>query len=246
MHNPRKFRLARTWSNVQLRRIAALVSGDIVNVSAGEDVDKQGSHYADYFSGADSYSLTNYKSGSFRGFQSRENEYQLDLTESLPEELRQRFDVALNHTTLEHVFDVTTAFANLCAMSRDLVIVVVPFCQQQHEEPDYGDYWRFTPSCLEKLFELNDMEVVYEAANNDFNVASYLISVGSKHPQRWYGVMPESEPIYPAASWVGDSPWKHWKQQIRTKLRLVSRGKQNSQPAKGDSPSISTPNRRAA
>ena len=35
-------------------------------------------------------------------------------------------------------------------MSKDIVIVVVPFLQEQHAE--YGDYWRFTPLTL-KSFE---------------------------------------------------------------------------------------------
>ena len=201
MTNPRKYRLARRWSNRELRKIAHLVTGDVVNVSAGEDVDKEGSNYAAYFTEAASYSLTNYKPGSFRGYQGRENEYQLDLTSELPAALVGRFDTAFNHTTLEHVFDVNTAFANLCRLSRDLLIVVVPFCQEQHESADYGDFWRFTPSCLRQLFGVNGLHVVYEAANNEFNVATYLFVVGSRYPDRWTGVMPAWDPVYPAASW---------------------------------------------
>ena len=223
MHDPRKFRLARQWSNRELREIACLVTGDVVNVSAGEDVDKEGSRYSCYFHRADSYSLTNYKDGTFRGFRGRDNEYQLELTSDLPPELSGRFDAALNHKTLEHVFDVNMAFRNLCELSSDLVIVIVPFCQQQHEEPDYGDYWRFTPSCMRKLFEVNEMEVVYEAANNEFNVATYLLFVGSKHPERWRSLMPAWAPIYPAASWVGDSPWKEWNRKLARKLNVLSR-----------------------
>ena len=219
-HNPRKFRLARKWSNEVLRQIAPLAEGDVVNASAGEDIDKEGATYSEYFSGATSYTLTNYKSGSFRGFRDRDNELELDLTAALPDSLADRFDVVFNHTVLEHIFDVIAAFANLCTMSRDLVIVVVPFCQQQHEEPDYGDYWRFTPTCIRKLFEINGLDTVFEAANNEFNVASYLLAVGSKHPERWATRMPASDPIYPAAGWVGNSPWQEWKRSVRAKLSL--------------------------
>ena len=38
-----------------------------------------------------------------------------------------------NHTTLEHIFEVNTAFDNMCAMSNDVVILVLPFAQVQHE-----------------------------------------------------------------------------------------------------------------
>ena len=64
----RQFRLARLWSNEQLRLVAPLFDGDVVNVSAGDDIDKAGSLYRDYFSNARSYHITNVGPGSFRGF----------------------------------------------------------------------------------------------------------------------------------------------------------------------------------
>ena len=46
------------------------------------------------------------------------------------------FDVAYNHTTLEHIYGVHKAFANICRMTKDVVIIVLPFLQQYHAE--YG------------------------------------------------------------------------------------------------------------
>jgi hypothetical protein len=48
----------------------------------------------------------------------------------------------LNHTTLEHVFDVHQALRVICALS-DAVIVVVPFMQHLHG-PEDGDFWRLS------------------------------------------------------------------------------------------------------
>lgn len=202
----RQFRLARLWSNRELRRIAPMCDGIVANVSAGDDVDKEGQHYRDYFSSADEYWMTNYADRDYRGFKNRPHELTLDLTVPLHEELLSRFDVVFNHTTLEHVFDVLTAFRNLCLMSRDLVILVVPFCQVQHENEGYEDYWRFTPTCLRELFRTNQLSVVYESANNDFNAAVYIIMIASKNPAKWSSKMPAWTPLEKVASWVGSEP----------------------------------------
>ena len=199
----RKFRLARSWSNRELRRLAPLFSGAVVNVSAGTDEDKQGTFYADYFSAATSYDLTNYSPGVFRGFEGRPNEHLLDLEAVVADELRQRYDVAFNHTTLEHVFDVTRAFANLCAVTRDILILVVPFAQVQHENDGYRDYWRFTPTCIRRLFQENGLTVIYESANNDCNAATYLLFVASRRPERWIERMPVYQPLQRVGDWIG-------------------------------------------
>jgi len=213
----RKFRLARHWSNKELRKIANIFKGAIVNVSGGDDIDKEGNCYVSYFTNASSYMITNWNPGSFRGFQDRPNEVLLDLTGSLPDDLHQRFDVAFNHTTLEHIFEVQTAFSNLCAISKDVVIVVVPFSQVQHENEGYMDYWRFTPTCMRKLFEDNKMTVIYESMNTDMNAAIYLFFVASRHPEKWQSLMPDYEPISCAGQGIGFVPETKWN-VIKNKL----------------------------
>ncbi|WP_250125302.1 hypothetical protein [Chroococcidiopsis sp. CCMEE 29] len=197
----RRFRIARVWSNRELRRLAPLFKGDIVNVSAWDDRDKEGGYYKDYFTQKNQYYLTNY-SGD-RGLQGKENEYFLDLTQELPSELEKRFDVVFNHTTLEHVFEVRKAFQNLCLASRDIVIVVVPFCQKQHGKDMYNDFWRFTPTCLRYLFQENGLEVIYEAQNQDENAAIYLLFVGSQHPEKWRQLMPPYKELKECGDWIG-------------------------------------------
>ena len=227
--NKRQFRLARIWSNGQLRTIGALVEGTVVNVSAGEDIDKEGSNYVSYFPGAKEYWITNYAPGAYRGFQGRPQELLLDLRDELPEKLERRFDVVFNHTTLEHVFDVRLAFANLCRLSRDLVIVVVPFAQVQHESEAYQDFWRFTPTCIRRLFSENGLEVVYEAVSPDVNAAVYLFFVGSRSPDRWRPVLPKNGELQEVGDWIGAAnirwPWlarttlREWVARIRRGLR---------------------------
>ncbi|OWY69447.1 hypothetical protein B7486_20540 [cyanobacterium TDX16] len=197
----RKFRIARVWSNRELRKLAPLFKGDVVNISAWDDRDKEGSYYQDYFTQKERYYFTNY-SGE-RGWQGKENEYFLDLTQELPSELQQRFDVVFNHTTLEHVFDVRKAFQNLCLVSKDIVIVVVPFCQKQHGKDMYCDFWRFTPTCLRYLFKENNFEVIYEAQSQHKNAAIYLLFVGSRYSEKWRHIMPTYKEIKESGNWIG-------------------------------------------
>lgn len=197
----RRFRLARIWSNDELRRLAPLFDGHVANVSGWDDRDKEGNRYRSYFTAASDYSLTNF-SGE-RGLTGAEGEHYLDLAAELPAELAGRFDVVFNHTTLEHVFEVRRAFANLCRLARDVVIVVVPFAQQQHETESFGDYWRFTPSCLRRLYAENGFTVVYESESPHADAASYLCFVGARQPERWRDRLPPLRPIGVAGSWIG-------------------------------------------
>ena len=180
----RKFRKPRLWSNKELLNISGIFNGDVINVSGGEDVDKAGRKYKDYFSNARSYSISNYAS-EFRGFQGKEGEILLDLEKDLPADLIARWDVVLNHTTLEHIFDIDKAFQNLCLMSNDVVIVVVPWLQELHYGNGFKDYWRISPFALEKLFTKNALKLVHLRANDTRGTSVYILAVGSKNPDKW-------------------------------------------------------------
>ena len=179
----RKFRSARIWSNKILGEIAPLFDGDIINVSGWQDSDKRGRFYKDYFTNASSYTISNY-SGDM-GYQNKEREILLDLEKELDKSLLSKFDVVLSHTVLEHIFEVEKAFHNLCLMSRDIVIVVVPFLQEMHYTDDYKDYWRFTPFALRAMFQKNSMKLIFIEANDEKNKSIYVLAVGSKDPLKW-------------------------------------------------------------
>nr|MBI1231047.1 hypothetical protein [Cytophagales bacterium] len=212
----RKFRLPRIWSNEVLKKIAPLFTGKVANVSGWKDEDKQGGFYQDYFVNASSYTITNYE--GCRGFQGEKDEIPLDLEKELPNKLIGAFDVVFNHTTLEHIYEVRTAFKNLCLMSSDTVIVVVPFAQTQHEQENIQDFWRFTPTALRRLFDENEMGVVYEAANDDRNAGIYVTMVGSKNPDKWIGKMPSYRPLKEIAWTLGTSRLQRIKRFIKRRM----------------------------
>jgi len=187
MNNPfvdRKFRLARVWSNRELGKFGHLFIGDVVNVSGWQDQDKEGRSYKDYFTNARSYTITNFKSEA-RGFQGYDNEIFLDLSKELPEQLAGKFDVVFNHTVLEHIFEVHTAFRNVCMMTRDVVIIVLPFLQQMHES--FGDYWRFSPMTIKRLFEANGLSLLYLSFNGHKKASVYVFAIASRNPEKWAG-----------------------------------------------------------
>lgn len=198
----RKFRLARAWSNDELRKIAPTLTGSVINVSGWQDADKQGGYYRDYFSGATEYLVSNHT--GTRGSDDGTTDIDLDLTKELSDELVGCCDVAFNHTTLEHIFEVQQAFRNLSRLTRDLLILVVPFVQEQHFTADYGDYWRFTPQVLHLLGAENGLKTVLVRWNDHRNAATYILWVGSRHPDR-HRFLPEQfgQQEGVPGSWVG-------------------------------------------
>lgn len=197
----RKFNLARKWSNRELKKFSHLFSGNIVNVSGWTDDDKEGGKYSDYFINKGEYYLTNYQGE--RGYQKKPNEIFLDLSKKIPDEIVARFDVVFNHTTLEHIFDVQIAFQNLCSLSNDIVILVVPFSQEHHETDSYKDYWRFTPTCIQFLFQENEYETLYISWNNDKNSATYIFAIGSQQPIKWHRFFEGNLFLPPAGDTIG-------------------------------------------
>lgn len=181
---------ARRWSNAELEKVAPLVRGRVINVSGWQDGDKQGRRYADYFTQRTDYVISNIGGARGRSETPGPGELFLDLTRPLDEELRGAFDAVFNHTVLEHVFEIRQAIENLCALSRDLVIAVVPFQQMVHYDAgSYLDYWRLSPFAMERLFEAHGFTLVYWSSNDNPVTNVYLFCVAAREPDRWRPVL---------------------------------------------------------
>ena len=190
--------MSRKWSNSELRKFSHLFTGEVLNVSAGDNIDKEGNTYDAYFYNASSFRISNYNPGSFRGFTGKDNELLLDLESDI--ELEEIADVVMNHTVLEHVFNVWKAFSNLCKLSRDIVILITPFIQCQHETNDYKDYWRLSPTALRKLFDINKMDVIYQSVNDGPGV--YVFTIATKNKDKWKAYFPKLKQITNAGYWI--------------------------------------------
>ena len=182
-------RAARVWSNREIALIAPRITGDVVNVSAWEDRDKEGRQYRDYFSAAASYETTNHEGWRGEGVCAN---HVLDLQDPAPDELVERYDLVFNHTTLEHIFDIHQAFRTMASMSRDAMLVIVPFMQHLHG-PEDGDFWRPSPYAMRRLHQNAGLKVIREAAGPKGAKVRYLSYFSSKNPDRWKGSGLESE-----------------------------------------------------
>lgn len=186
------FEVPRQWSNAELRRFSDRFEGSAINVSAWEDKDKEGNTYRTYFARCSEYCISNY--GTDQGvMQGTSNEIYLDLQAPLPEHLQGRFNVVFNHTSLEHIWDFRTAFRNLCSMSRDTLVVVVPWLQPLHA--DYGDFWRFSPATVVKLCEENGMTPLHVSWNEAGSTAVYVFCIASRQPDKWASCYADMRPI---------------------------------------------------
>lgn len=188
----------RNWSNCELRKFAPAYEGDAINVSGWRDEDQVGGHYADYFCNARSYSISNFPGA--KGLQGTHDEIPLDLEADTPAQLREKYQVVFNHTTLEHVYDIRKAVANLCALSHDTVILVTPFLQQVHyEEGSFGDYWRPSPMCVERMLAEHGFEVIYQSSNDNEWYIVYLFTVATRSPEKYR----DRIPFQKIREWVG-------------------------------------------
>jgi hypothetical protein len=182
------FRLVRRWSNVELAKYAPLFDGPVINVSAWADQDKEGRTYRGYFRPGTEYWISNIgtSEGEMQGW---DNEFFLDLEVDLPPEQVGRFATVFNHTSLEHIWDFRKAFANLCALSSDAVVVIVPWLQPLHA--DYGDFWRFSPQAVVRLFEEQGMKVMHLNWNRAPRQSVYVFAIAVRDSRKWQDKFPD-------------------------------------------------------
>jgi len=177
-----KFRAARIWSNGELMQFSNLFMGTICNVSGAGDADKEGRYYRNYFINSSKYLITNLH-------KDEQTDFVLDLEVELHKDLVGICDCVFNHTVLEHVYECRRGFANLCTISRDVVIVVVPYIQQIHGG-GYKDFWRFTPDTMQHMYDENGLKLRYCSANGAERTSIYLFCIGYRDP-KWDKQIPE-------------------------------------------------------
>ncbi|MEN8155076.1 MAG: hypothetical protein ABFR75_13750 [Acidobacteriota bacterium] len=176
----------RVWSNRELKKFSSLFDGEVINVSGWQDKDKEGGKYRDYFCSSKNYYISNYSDDKVRGeSESTNTDFVIDLEEKIDPVFIDRFDVVFHHTILEHVSDPVFVFRNLSLMTKDIFISVVPFKQKLHfEKGSYGDYFRFSPMAMRKLYEDNGFTILYESFSPPPLIDIYLFYIGYRK-KKW-------------------------------------------------------------
>ena len=150
---------SRKASNALLRQWAAEVTGHVLSIGSGTDEDKQGGHYRDYFSKAESYTTS--EPGP-----SPHCDRVLDVREL--EIDGQSVDAILCFGVLEHVDYVQEATDSCYRALKHggLFLAGFPFNQPQHRAPQ--DFWRFTEFgirfLLRRLFDIEELHAIGDPA----------------------------------------------------------------------------------
>ena len=186
---PKKLIRPGAYSKMLLEQYGPLFSGSVINVSGWDDRDGMGGHYHDYFPNAKSYTVSNAPTaqkgiGSFEG---KGHEIALDLSIPLPKELHGAYEVVYNNTTLEHVFEVEQAFDDLCLLSRDALVLVIPLIQQIHMTESYGDYWRFTTLGIAKMLLTRGFTTIVMETNDQPFAPIFAFVIAVRDPKKYEG-----------------------------------------------------------
>lgn len=176
---------ARAQSNRILREYLRHLGGDVINVSGWRDEDRADRHYKDYYGQVCSYSVTNIMGA--RGMPDDcDSSYQwhfLDLEAPVPSDMVAGYDVVFCHTVLEHIFDVASSFRALADLTRDIVVLVVPFVQRVHCSDSYSDYHRFSPYFLDRYFTQAGFTTLLCWFNQYPRSCIYVTFIAARHPE---------------------------------------------------------------
>lgn len=175
----------RLWSNDILKENIPKLKNynSVINVSGWKDSDKEGGKYKDYFHNDVVYKISNYPDDKEKGI-SDINDIEIDLGKQLPSELEYKFDVAFNHTVLEHVMNPEFAFDQISKLTKDVLITVIPWKQALHFNPgQFGDYYRISPFTMRRFYEKNNFTIMFETYSPSYAPDTYLLYIGSRKPK---------------------------------------------------------------
>ncbi|MCZ6778005.1 MAG: class I SAM-dependent methyltransferase [Acidobacteria bacterium] len=133
---PRRPSRARRESNKWLRHHCKDIQGKVLSIGSGNDADKQGDFYKNYFPAASSYTTSEVS-----------REFKCDLTldvQSMPEIEDESYDCVYCSGVLEHVEDYRAGLDELTRILKvgGILLLGLPFRQAIHMSPQ--DFWRFT------------------------------------------------------------------------------------------------------
>jgi hypothetical protein len=100
----------------------------------------------------------------------RENEIILNLNEELPKGLESAYDIVIDTGTLEHCFNVGTAFVSMLKLSKinGIVMTTSPLNKINH------GFWNFSPCVYNNFFKENIWNLLFylaiDGSNNIINV----------------------------------------------------------------------------
>jgi tetratricopeptide (TPR) repeat protein len=150
----------RRESNAVLRRICALLTGRVLSIGSGHDMDKEGGLYREYFPACDSYIRIDFDGGNHPDIVGDAQ----NLRGLVPD---QSCDVVFSIWALEHIPDVRATLAEIRRILRPggAFVFGLPLNVDFHAFPH--DYHRFTLDGIRELFRgAFHIEEVYSIGND--------------------------------------------------------------------------------
>jgi len=144
--------LARTESNKWIRKHAHGITGKVLSLGSGSDLDNEGGKYRDYFFNAESYSTSDISSTA-------PAQYVLDVRD-MSTVVCGYYDCIFAAGLLEHVDDMFRAMREINRIMKTggVILTGMPFGYRIHRAPQ--DYWRATIHGMRYLLEGFGFEVV--------------------------------------------------------------------------------------
>lgn len=139
---------SRTEGNVLLRQWCAPLTGFVLSVGSGDDRDREGGRYRDYFTSAAGYFTSDVRPGC---------DFELDVRDLSG--VVETYEAVFAHSVFEHVDDVFAAARECARIVRPggVLILGVPFRYRIHRAP--LDFWRFTEFGVRYLLTRNGLAV---------------------------------------------------------------------------------------
>ena len=83
------------------------------------------------------------------------------------------WDLVLCSQVIEHIWDYKAAQKEIYRITRQYAIIDCPWNWPHHPEPEFADYWRFSPQALERLLKEAGFKEV-KISNNNFVISALV------------------------------------------------------------------------
>lgn len=138
-------------SNKILKNFCKKVDGNVLNIGSGNDDDKTGDFYKNYFKKCRSYTTLEYEEG--------QSDLVADI-QNMPSLKSSSYDFIFCIWVLEHVEDINSALKeiNRILTKNGKFLFTVPLNVPYHGYPK--DYWRFSDEDVKEMLEKNNFKMI--------------------------------------------------------------------------------------
>jgi len=150
-HEILRFKSNRYISNKLLKNFCKLADGNVLNIGSGNDNDKTGDFYKNYFKKCKSYTTLEYEEG--------QSDLVADI-QNMPIVKDNSFDFIFCIWVLEHVENLDLALKEINRILRKSgkFLFTVPLNVSYHGYPQ--DYWRFSSEDIKEMLKKNNFEIL--------------------------------------------------------------------------------------